>query len=67
MRWPSTWSKPYCGSSSTTKMHVSFQNLLLLTASTIRPRARSLSATIARGVGKPGRRAAGVVARQDRR
>ena len=34
-------------------MAVSFQNLLLLTASTTLPSARSLSATIARGVGLP--------------
>ena len=35
------------------KMQVSFQNLLWLTASTIWPKARSLSATIAAGVGQP--------------
>ena len=35
------------------------------TASTTRPRARSLSATIARGVGESGPRAVGVVARQE--
>src|SRR5436853_626268 len=32
VRWPSTWSKPSCGSSSTTKMHVCGQNLLRHTA-----------------------------------
>src|SRR3954469_18339712 len=36
-------------------MHVFGQNLLLLTDSTTMPSARSLSATIARGVGDPGR------------
>src|SRR3954470_21427822 len=35
-------------------MHVVGQKRLLLMPSTIRPRARSLSATIARGVGQPG-------------
>jgi hypothetical protein len=43
------------GSSSTTKMQVCGQNLLLLIASMIWPSARSLSATMARGVGMPGR------------
>ena len=46
------------------KMQVSFQNLLWLTASTIWPKARSLSAAIAAGVGQPALRAAGVVVRQ---
>src|SRR5262245_43725494 len=36
-------------------MHVFAQNLLLLTASITIPSARSLSATIARGVGESGR------------
>ena len=35
------------------KMHVFVQNLLWLTASTICPNARSLSATCAAGVGEP--------------
>jgi hypothetical protein len=34
-------------------MHVSFQKRLWLIASTIRPKARSLSATHAAGVGDP--------------
>ena len=46
-RWASTWSGPFCVSSSITKIAVSFQNLLLVTASTTMPSARSLSATIA--------------------
>src|SRR5262249_24088906 len=45
VRWASTWSAPFWASSSTTKMAVSFQNLLLLRPSTTRPSARSLSAT----------------------
>ena len=48
------WSKPFCGSSWTTKTQVSGQNRLRLTASIIRPNAKSLSATAASGVGKPG-------------
>src|ERR1041384_70566 len=51
VRCASTWSGPFWASSSTTKRAVSFQNLLLLTASTTRPRAKSLSATQAVGVG----------------
>src|SRR5262249_42817734 len=46
-RCASTWWEPFCASSSTMNIAVSFQNLLLVTASTTRPRARSLSATTA--------------------
>src|SRR5262245_3920798 len=53
VRWASMWSGPFWASSSTTKIAVSFQNLLLLTASTTRPNPRSLSATIAIGVHAP--------------
>ena len=49
-RWESTWSGPACASSSTTKTAVLFQNGDLLSASTNRPSARSLSAMQARGV-----------------
>src|SRR6476620_10650631 len=55
-RWPSTWSGPSCASSSTAKIAVEPQNRECETASTSRPKARSLSATIA-----PGRPARGVV------
>ncbi len=50
MRWASTWSGPFWASSSMTKIAISGQYLLWLIASTIRPRARSLLATQARGV-----------------
>jgi hypothetical protein len=53
MRCASTWSGPFCASSSRTKIAVSAQNLDLLTASTMRPSASSFSATIAVGVGLP--------------
>ena len=43
-----------CGSSSPRKCRSRGQNLLWLTASTTRPSAKSLSATAASGVGKPG-------------
>ena len=46
------------------KMHVSFQNRLWLTASTIWPKARSLSATMRGGGGAAGLGAAGVVVGQ---
>src|ERR1035438_8636756 len=36
-RWASTWSEPFWASSSTTKIAVSFQNLLLLMASDRKP------------------------------
>ena len=49
LRWASTWSAPFCASSSSTKIAVSSQYGLLETASTTRPTARSLSAT--RGIG----------------
>ena len=55
MRWASTWSGPFWASSSMTKIAISGQYLLWLTASTIRPRARSLLATQALGVKVPGR------------
>src|SRR5438874_7012740 len=55
VRWASTWSGPFWASSSITKTAVSFQNLLFDRASITRPRARSLSATIAVGVGLPTR------------
>ena len=61
MRWASTWSGPFWASSSMTKMAVSFQNLLWLTASTSRPSARSLLATQACGVNVPGVVPVGVV------
>src|SRR5579864_9621359 len=48
-RCASTWSAPSCASSSRTKMAVSSQYGLCETASTMRPRARSLSATLAAG------------------
>ena len=54
VRWASTWSGPFWASSSITKIAVSGQYLLWLTASTSRPRARSLLATQACGVGAPG-------------
>ena len=54
LRWPSTWSTPFWESSSTTKTALLFQNLDFEMASMIRPVARSLSATIAEGVGWPG-------------
>src|SRR5262245_59168753 len=54
-RWASTWSGPFWASSSRTKIAVSFQNLLFVTASTTIPSARSLSATYAVGVGLPTR------------
>ena len=54
VRWASTWSGPFWASSSITKIAVSGQYLLLLTASTSRPRARSLLATQACGVNAPG-------------
>src|SRR5437867_49457 len=49
-RWPSTWSRPFWESSSTTKIAASFQYLLCEISSTIRPTARSLSATSAPAV-----------------
>src|SRR5579859_4575319 len=52
-RWPSTWSRPAWESSSTTKIAESFQYLLCEMVSTISPRARSLSATWAAGLGGP--------------
>ena len=52
-RCASTWSGPFCVSSSITKIAVSFQNALFVTASTTMPSARSLSATIAVTVGEP--------------
>ena len=52
-RWPSTWSAPFWLSSSTTKMAESFHHLLCEIVSTIRPTARSPSATWARGSGVP--------------
>ena len=55
VRWASTWSGPFWASSSMTKIAVSGQDLLWVTASTIRPRARSLLATQAWGVNVPGR------------
>src|SRR5258705_10903322 len=45
LRWPSTWSKPFWVSSSTTKMTVSFQQGLWEISSTVLPRAASLSWT----------------------
>ena len=66
VRWPSTWSKPFCGSSSIDEdARLRPELALRLTASTTMPSARSLSATIARGVGESGPRAVGVVARQE--
>ena len=55
MRCASTWSAPFCVSSSRTKIAVSFQNRERLTASTIMPSATSFSATIAVGVDFPAR------------
>src|SRR5689334_11530988 len=52
-RWPSTWSRPACESSSTTKIAESFQYLLCEISSTILPVARSLSATWAAPFGGP--------------
>src|SRR5215470_10003946 len=52
-RWPSTWSRPACESSSTTKIAESFQYLLCEISSTILPVARSLSATCAAGLAGP--------------
>ena len=54
VRWASTWSEPFWASSSTTKMAICFQNRLLLSPSTTRPSARSLSPSDARTVGLPG-------------
>ena len=54
VRWASTWSEPFCASSSTTKMAICFQNRLLLSPSTTCPSARSLSPTHAVTVGLPG-------------
>ena len=54
-RCESTWSGPLCASSSTTNSAESFQYSLFEIVSTMRPSAMSLSATIARGVGDPGR------------
>ena len=54
VRWASTWSGPFWASSSMTKIAVSGHDLLSLTASTIRPSARSLLATQASGVNVPG-------------
>ena len=48
VRWASTWSEPFWASSSTTKIAISFQNRLLLSPSTTRPSARSLSADAGR-------------------
>ena len=48
-RCESTWSGPFCASSSTTKTTVFFQNRERESASTSRPSARSLSANAARG------------------
>lgn len=52
-RWPSTWSSPAWESSSTTKIAESFQYLLCEISSTIRPVARSLSATWAAAFAGP--------------
>src|SRR2546430_778088 len=54
VRCASTWSGPFCASSSTTKIAVCGQNFDWLTASTNRPNARSFSATYTVGVGFPG-------------
>ena len=54
VRWASTWSEPFWASSSTTKMAICFQNRLLLSPSTTRPSARSLSPTHAVTVHLPG-------------
>ena len=54
IRCASTWSAPSCVSSSTTKIADCFQIEEWLTMSTSWPSARSLSATIARGVYAPG-------------
>ncbi len=54
-RCESMWSGPAWASSSSTNTTVSFQYGDFDSASTMRPRARSLSAMQARGVGRPGR------------
>ena len=54
LRCASTWSAPACASSSRMKNAVSFQYAECEIASTARPTARSLSATLASGVGDPG-------------
>src|SRR6266550_2995629 len=54
VRWASTWSGPSWASSSVTKIAVLFQYGEWETASTSRPRERSLSAVYAAGVGLPG-------------
>ena len=53
LRCASTWSAPFCASSSRMKIAVSSQYAECDTASTTRPTARSLSATEAFGVGPP--------------
>ena len=53
MRCASTWSAPSWESSSTTKMTEDDQMLECEIVATSWPRARSQSATMARGVGKP--------------
>ena len=63
-RCESTWSGPFCASSSSTKTAVLFQNGDFDSASIIRPSARSLSAMCARGVGASARRARRVVVGQ---
>lgn len=54
LRCPSTWSTPFWESSSTTKIALFFQYGLCEMVSTMRPTARSLSATWASGVMPPG-------------
>ena len=54
VRWASTWSEPFCASSSTTKIAICFQKRLFDRPSTSRPSARSLSPTQAVTVHLPG-------------
>jgi hypothetical protein len=54
VRCASTWSGPFCASSSITKIAVSFQNREWLTACTMSPKAWSFEATSATGSGCQG-------------
>ena len=54
VRCASTWSGPFCASSSITKIAISRQKRLREAAATIFPSATSLLATAATGVARPG-------------